>query len=158
MTIAVDTNVLLALLYEGEYTDDSESALRRAYKAGLVVITPTVYAELAADCQFSTRGDLDQFLTDLSIKAIEPSTDALFFAGQQFARYMERRPTGLQCPSCGTTQRIRCGSCSADLAPRQHIAADFIIGGHAATDADGLVSFDTGFYSTYFPSVTIYPT
>jgi hypothetical protein len=41
--------------------------------------------------------------------------------------------------------------------PRQHIAADFLIGGHATVDADALLSFDTAFYGTYFPSVTVSP-
>ena len=31
------------------------------------------------------------------------------------------------------------------------------IGGHATVDADALVSFDSGFYGTYFPSLTRYP-
>ena len=43
------------------------------------------------------------------------------------------------------------------LAPRQHVAADFLIGGHAGRDADALVTFDRSFYETYFPSVTVLP-
>jgi len=57
----------------------------------------------------------------------------------------------------GQSRLFSCEECSEDLAPRQHIAADFIIGGHATVDEDALVSFDTAFYETYFPSLTIYP-
>lgn len=157
MTIAVDTNVLLAILYEDAHTEASEAELRRAYQDGRLVVTSIVYAELAADGHFGTVADLNQFLTDFSIHSVEPSQEALFRAGQQFQRYTNRRPDSLQCPSCGTKQTVTCEECGEDLTPRQHIAADFVIGGHAMTDADGLVSFDTAFYETYFPSLTVYP-
>lgn len=157
MITAVDTNALLALLYEDEHTDKSEAELRRVYREGRVVITPIVYAELAADGHFDTASELDQFLADFSIQLVEPSREALFRAGEQFQQYSVRLPDGLQCPSCRTKQPVRCEECSEDLAPRQHIAADFIIGGHAAVDGDALVSFDNSFYETYFPALTVYP-
>lgn len=157
MITAVDTNVLLALLYEDEHTDASESELRRAYRDGKVVITPIVYAELAADGYFETTSELDQFLDDFSIQLAEPSREALFRAGERFQQYTDRRPDGLQCPSCGTKQTVSCETCREDLTPRQHIAADFVIGGHATADGDALVSFDAGFYETYFPSLAVRP-
>ncbi|MFC5973436.1 PIN domain-containing protein [Halomarina salina] len=157
MITAVDTSALLALLYDDEHTDNSERELRRVYREGRVVITPIVYAELAADGHFATMPELDQFFEDLSIQLVEPSREALFRAGEQFQQYTNRRPDGLQCPSCGEKQRVRCEACREDLAPRQHIAADFVIGGHATADADALVSFDSGFYETYFPSLTVAP-
>ncbi len=157
MITAVDTNVLLALLYEDEHADRSEKELRRAYRDGRVVISPIVYAELAADGHFHAPPELDQFLADVSIQLDEPSQEALFRAGEQFQQYTMRRPEGLQCPSCGTKQTVRCEACSEDLTPRQHIAADFVIGGHATVDGDALLSFDDGFYETYFPSLTVYP-
>lgn len=157
MTTAVDTNVLLAILYEDNHTDASEAELRHAYQEGKVVITSIVYAELAADGHFDTGSDLNQFLEDFSIQVVEPSQEALFEAGEQFQRYTKRRPNGLQCPSCGTKQSVTCNKCGESLTPRQHIAADFIIGGHAIVDADALVSFDSGFYETYFSSLTVQP-
>jgi len=157
MITAVDTNALLAVLYDDDYADAAEAALRSAYREGRVVVTPIVYAELAADGQFDDRSALDEFLADLSIRLVEPSDRALFRAGEAFRQYTDQRPDGLQCPSCGTKQRVLCETCGADLSPRQHVAADFLIGGHAAVDADALVSFDTGFYSTYFPSLTVSP-
>lgn len=157
MITAVDTNALLALLYEDDHTDRSETELRRAYRDGRVVITPIVYAELAADGHFDTASELDQFLLDLSIQLVEPSRAASFRAGERFQQYTSRRPAGLQCPSCGTKQTVRCETCAERLTPRQHIAADFVIGGHAFVDGDALVSFDTAFYETYFPSLTVHP-
>ena len=157
MTTAVDTNALLALLYEDTHADASEVELRRAYQEGRLTATSLVYAELAADGHFDTPSELDEFFEDLSIRLVEPSRKALFEAGHQFRRYTARRPEGLQCPSCGTQQTVICKECGEDLTPRQHIAADFIIGGHASVDAEALISFDAAFYETYFPSVTVYP-
>ncbi|MBX0286585.1 type II toxin-antitoxin system VapC family toxin [Haloarcula salinisoli] len=157
MTTAVDTNVVLALLYDDAHADASEAALRQAYRDGNVVVTPVVYAELAADGQFGTADALDTFLADMSIQLAEPSRGALVRAGEQFGRYADRRPDGLQCPSCGAEQSVDCDTCGNGLAPRQHIAADFLIGAHATVDCDALLSFDEGFYETYFPSLTVRP-
>jgi predicted nucleic acid-binding protein len=157
VTTAVDTNALLALLYDDAHADESEAALRRAYRDGRVVITPVVYAELAADGHFESAAALDEFLTDLSIQRTDASQEALFRAGEAFQEYADRRPAGLQCPSCGTEQTVPCTECGTDLTPRQHIAADLLIGAHAVVDCDRLLSFDSGFYATYFPSLAVEP-
>lgn len=156
MNTAVDTNALLALLYDDEYATESERALRTAYREGRLVTTPIVYAELAAANQFETAPTLDTFLEDFSISVEEPSRDALFRAGRAFSAYTQRRPDGLQCPACGSTRSAECENCGEDLSPRQHVAADFLIGGHAAADADALVTFDASFYESYFPEISIH--
>jgi len=157
MIIAVDTNALLALLYDDEHADASESVLRRAYQDGRVVLSPIFYTELAADGHFESSDTLDEFCDDLRLQLDAPSQDALFRAGEAFQTYTDRRPDGLQCPSCGAEQSIPCSACGTDLTPRQHIAADFFIGAHAAVDCDRLLSFDTTFYEMYFPSVSVRP-
>lgn len=157
MTIAVDTNALLALLHDDHHADAAEQVLRDAYTEGPLVITPVVYAETAADGQFPTTGALTIFLDDLSIDIATPSPEALFRGGEAFETYIGRRPDGLQCPECGTKQMVRCPECDRKLTPRQHIAADFLIGGHAVTDAESLVTFDTDFYGSYFPELAVRP-
>jgi uncharacterized protein with PIN domain len=157
VTTVVDTNALLAILYDDRHTDASEQALRRAYREGKLATTPVVYAELAADGHFESASEVDEFLADFSIQLEEASRTALFRAGAAFRRYTSRRPDGFQCPTCGNEQGVVCDACGADLAPRQHVAADFLIGGHAVVDADSLISFDGGFYGTYFPSLTVRP-
>lgn len=156
--VAVDTNALIALLYDDDtHADAAEKALRDAYRRGRLVITPVVYGELAADGQFEQTADLNEFLRDMSITVDSPSRDGLFHAGDAFRTYTQRRPDGLQCPECGTEQVVSCSDCGRDLTPRQHIAADFVIGGHALGDADELVTFDRSFYESYFPSLTVIP-
>lgn len=157
MTTAVDTNAFLALLYDDEHADASEAALRRAYRDGAVVVAPVVYAELAADGRFDSAADLDRFLADFSVDVVEPSREARFAAGERLREYADRRPDGIQCPACGEKRSIDCEACGESPSPHQHAAADFLIGAHADLDCDGLVSFDEGVYSTYFPSLAVSP-
>lgn len=157
MTTAIDTNALLALLYDDVHADASEDALRRAYREGRLVVPAVVYTELAADGHFEETADLDRFLADFGIDVVAPSREALFRAGEQFRAYVDRRPDGLQCPTCGTEQSVVCEACNEDLGRRQHVAADFLIGGHATVDAESLITFDSGFYGSYFPSLTLSP-
>jgi len=157
VTIAVDTNAFLALLYDDEHADASEAALRRVYREGAVVVSPVVYAELAADGRFDSAADLDRFLADFSVDVVDSSREARFVAGDRFREYVDRRPDGVQCPACGEKRSVDCEACGESFSPRQHVAADFLIGAHAAVDCDGLVSFDEGFYSPYFPSLAVFP-
>lgn len=157
MTIAVDTNALLALIHDDDYADRAEEALRDAYREGGLVITSVVRAELAADGQFPSSEAVATFLDDLSIDVTPVSTEAAFRSGEAFATYSERRPDGLQCPACGTIQTVVCPECDRELTPRQHIAADFLIGGHAVTDAEALITFDKGFYESSFPGLDVRP-
>ncbi len=153
MITAVDTNILLdVLIPDAPHGEASERALAEALRAGAVVISDAVYAELAA--HFAGQEKLDRFLTDTGLR-VEPSkVEALYRAGRAWSEYIRRRPP-LTCPQCGARQEIRCDRCGASIQPRQHVVADFVIGAHALVQADQLLTRDRGYYATYFPELTL---
>ena len=154
MITAVGTDVLLdVLIPDAPHGDESEGALAEAVRAGAVVISDLVYAELAA--HFPDRADLDRFLADTSIRLEPCAAEALYRAGRAWSEYLRRRPAALACPQCGAAQDVRCDRCGAGVQPKQHVVADFVIGAHALVQADRLLSRDRGYYTTYFPDLKL---
>ncbi|WP_231185879.1 type II toxin-antitoxin system VapC family toxin [Haladaptatus sp. DYF46] len=146
----VDTSALLALLYPNdEHNRRASTLLRNAAEAGSLLVTPIVYAELAADPFFDSARDLDAFLADIGVVIEDAPREAVFEAGEAFRTYLERRGEELQCSECGHRTTYPCPDCGASVTARQHIAADFLIGAHAAT-ADVLLTFDAAFHRDYF--------
>ena len=153
MITAVDTNILFdVLIPDAPHGDTSERALAEALRAGAVVISDPVYAELAA--HFAERERLDRFLADTGLRLQPSNAEALYRAGRAWSEYIRRRPA-LACPQCGATQEIHCDKCGAGVQPRQHVLADFVIGAHARVQADQLLTRDRGYYATYFPELTL---
>ena len=154
MKTAVDTNVLFDLLGGAPgAASAARQALLSVLSSGPVVICPVVYAELAAG--FAHQDELTQFIQDLPLRVEDFSADALFQAAAAWKRYALRRGQQVQCPQCGRQAPISCPSCGAPLGWRQHIIADFLIGGHASCQADRLLTRDTGYYRTYFPTLLL---
>lgn len=154
MITAVDTNVLLDILIpSAPHGDESEQKLAAAAQAGAVVISEAVYAELAA--YFDAAEDIERLLTDTGLRLQPSSPEALRRAGEAWRAYARRRPASLVCPQCGTQQAVRCEHCGASIGPRQHLITDFMIGAHALVHADCLLTRDRGYYTTYFPDLTL---
>jgi hypothetical protein len=112
-----------------------------------------VYAELAP--HFTQHEELTRFLTDLGIELSDFSADALWYSGEAWRAYHRRRGPQVECPRCGYRATISCSSCQAPLAWRQHVIADFLIGGHALAQTDALLTRDPGYYRTYFPRLQL---
>ncbi len=154
MITAIDTNILLDLLIpETVFGEVSQWALENSLQAGRLVASDMVYAELAV--HFPSQHELDGFLRETAIAVIPSSSTALVQAGHTWAQYCRQRDDTLCCPQCGSMQQLHCESCGASLLGRHRVLSDFLIGAHALSHADRLMTRDRGYYRTYFPTLIL---
>lgn len=154
MISAIDTNVLLDVLTDSVTRgDESQAQLDRGRRSGSLVISEAVYAELAP--RFEGPAQLDYFIENAGIDIQRSSRETLHWAGRAWRAYSRRRPRVITCTQCGEPQTSQCEACGAVLQVRQHVLADFLIGAHAAVQADRLITRDRGYYATYFPDLEL---
>lgn len=154
MIVAVDTNILLDVLLDDQaHASASKRAIERYVDRAKLIVCETVVAELAS--QFSADAELYAFLSDTSLQLVHADVKALSLAGNRWKTYARSRVDGILCPSCGKKMEISCAACKKKISIRQHILSDFLIGAHALTHADILLSRDRGFYRTYFKDLKI---
>lgn len=154
MIAAADTNILLdILLPDPKYEEASYHLLTNYMKAGRIIISDIVYAELAS--QFSLEKMLTDFLNDVNISLVGLTPKALWISAKAWKKYSEIRNDSLQCNYCGRKESFRCTECSSIIKSRQHILSDFIIAGHALVESDILLTRDRGFYKTCFPELKV---
>lgn len=154
MITAVDTNLLVDVLApHSVHAGLAEEKIARAERQGALVMSEPVFAELAA--LFSSQQEMSSFLRDMHVHLVPSTEQILHRAGVAWRAYSKRRRASLACPRCGARTDARCPGCGAEILVRQHIVADFIIGAHAETHADGLLTRDRGYYRTYFPKLKL---
>ena len=137
MTIAIDTNALVAL-----WTDENalnlaaQKALDEARSRGGLVVSGAVYAELLAEPECKEEF-VDRFFAEVGI-AVEWGFSGRIWrsAGEAFRMYAERR-------------RKQKGA-----EPRR-ILADFLIGAHALVSGYKLLTLDERTRRTAFPRLAV---
>jgi predicted nucleic acid-binding protein len=128
--ILVDTNVVLDVLGNlPPWSDWSTMQLRHQSRVHALLVTPVVYAELAAS--FESALQLESRLDQLGLAYTELPRQALFLAGHVHRDY--RRAGGA----------------------RTQVLADFFIGAHAAVLGCGIITRDARRYRSYFPRVPL---
>ena len=136
MRTAIDTNVLSALWSKESRASDIAKELGHAKTEGGLVVGGPVYAELLAYPK-ATESFVNGFLADTGIDVdFEFQRPVWLEAGRRFARYAKRRRK------------------SALQGPRR-LLADFIIGSHALTQADRLMTLDPQRYKLDFPELKL---
>jgi len=128
---AVDTSVLLDIfIADPTYLEISRDALRNSVKQGRVVACDVVWAEIGAF--FPNAAAARQALGTVSIDFDPIDVESALEAGEAWKHY--RRAGG----------------------SRKRVIADFLIGAHAASAADRLLSRDRGFFRKYFAGLELF--
>ena len=131
MITAVDTNILIDILEpDPVYGLRSKEALKKCLREGAVVACDVVWAEVAT-AYGNNQSDLVEALQAMRIGFSAMSMESALGTARSWHDY-RRRGGG-----------------------RDRIAADFLIGGHAAAQAERLLTRDLGFYRKYFKSVAV---
>lgn len=130
MITAVDTSVLLDVL-SGDPTHGprSAAALRRVAAEGAIVASTVVWAEAVG--AYDDPGGVADRLDRLGLELVPDDRNVAAAAGRTFRAY--RRAGGT----------------------RRRILPDLLIGAHASTHADRLLTRDRGFYRSHFAGLAI---
>ena len=128
MITAVDTNILLDVFMSSErHGRQSRKRLADAYDSGAVIVCDLVYAELAP--AFPDRSSLDDSLRQIGVRVSSINSSIAYEAGLRWKQYRSRG------------------------GPRTRIITDFLIGAHAAAEANVFLTRDRGFFTSYFPEL-----
>jgi predicted nucleic acid-binding protein len=137
MTISIDTNVVVALWWQADpFNQVASQVLAEAQKAGPLILSAPVYAELMGDPARNER-ELDAFLAETGVAIDWPFEEEIWReAGRRYKGYVRRRRD------------------SGGNVPRR-ILTDFLIGAHAMIRGYTLLTLDRRLYAAAFPKLRI---
>ncbi len=130
MITAVDTNVLIDVFTaDPTFAEKSAVALEESMRRGRIVACEAVWAETCA--LFPDDRSFVRAMQDLGVE-LSPMTEvAAQQAGRAWRQYRKNK------------------------GPRTRVVADFMIGAHAVTQCDRLLTRDRGFYRQYFSTLKV---
>ncbi len=129
MKTAVDSSVLFDIVKGAPGAASAQAALEAALARGSLCVCAVVVAELGR--YFASKQDLQSFLADCQIDHAPMSIDSALEAARIMRAYARNK------------------------GPRERTAPDFLIGAHAITQTEGLLTSDGGFFRHYFQALTV---
>ena len=129
MKTAVDSSVLFDIVKGAPGASAAQAALEAALAQGSACVCAVVVAELGR--YFVSEQDLRDFLADCQIDHDPLNMESALDAARIMRDYARNK------------------------GPRARVALDFLIGAHAAKQADALLTTDAGFFRQYFEGLTV---
>lgn len=129
MKTAVDSSVLFDIVKGSPGAVAAQAALEAALAQGSACVCAVVVAELGR--YFVSEQDLRDFLADCQIDHDPLNMESALDAARIMRGYARNK------------------------GPRERVAPDFLIGAHAAKQADALLTTDAGFFRQYFEGLAV---
>ena len=150
MSITVDSNILLSLFAKDSLYRQSAAFLEK-YSAHDYIINDCIYLELGV--HFKSLALLDKSLDTLEVTLLEKHESSLPEMLKAWESYLRKKK--FVCPACNRSISPECPKCHSPLSFRQRVLTDFLIGGFALANSDGIITHDPAYYKNYFPQLKI---